>query len=105
MKKSILFILLLFVSLSCESKKGAWTFEDKEKARTSIESALKSEGINPKDMQDAIDCCVRRLEIYYENFEEAEFDEEGATKLCLDCLMKDFDKVLENIFSDEESGC
>ena len=111
MKKIVFISAIMFAVLSCESKKGSWTTEDKEKARTSIENAIRSDGSNPNEMQDVIDCCVRRLELYYVNFEEAEFDEQGAAKIVAECMWKDIKNKIQNENSsdetipEEEPGC
>lgn len=111
MKKIVIITSLLFAVYSCESKKGAWNSEDKEKAKSFVENAVRSDGSNPDEMQDAIDCAVRRMELYYENFEEVEFDEEGAGKIFGECLWKDLKNKIQNddssddTMSEEEPGC
>lgn len=83
---------MFFAVYSCESKKGSWTPGDKEKAKNLIENALKSEGFNLDELQSEIDCSVHRLELHYANFEEVEFDEQGAVEIVTNCMMKDIEK-------------
>jgi len=111
MKKILIITSLFFAVYSCESKKGSWNSEDKEKAKSLVENAIRSDGSNPDEMQDAVDCAVRRMENYYEKFEEAEFDEEGAGKIFGECLLKDLKNKIQNddssddSKSEEEPGC
>lgn len=111
MKKTLIIAAFFFSLLSCESKKGSWTSDDKEKAKSLVENAIRSDGSNPDEMQDAVDCAVRRMETNYENFEEVEFDEEGAGKIFGECLWKDLKNKVQNddssdeVSTEEEPGC
>lgn len=87
MKKLIVFAAAaLLVMASCNSsKKGAWTDDDKEKARTS----LKEGGIDDAKVQD---CIIGSLEKEYESFADADSREGGEEKenklvsLMTDCM-------------------
>lgn len=86
MKKLVVFAAALLVLASCGgSKKGAWTDEDKDKARTS----LKEGGIEDAKVQD---CIIGSLEKEYESFSDADSREGGQEKedklvsLMTDCM-------------------
>jgi hypothetical protein len=88
MKNKIISIAIVFLLFSCESTKGNWTSEEKENATEAIEQSIKTVGEEPAKYDDIIECTVKRLEIYYENFEEVEFDKEGFFKIFEQCLGK-----------------
>ena len=83
----------LFLASCGGSKKGAWSDEDKEKARQEIEKGMKENGGDPKELKEFIDCAIKKLEENYENFEEADnANEQETEKIISDCvgsLMKD----------------
>jgi hypothetical protein len=80
-----------------KSIKGNWIEADKSSAREYIEDAIRSDGSDPSDFPETIDCVVKRLEIYYVNFEEAEFDEEGLSKIFAQCFLKELkNEIREN---------
>ncbi len=94
MKKLIVIsFAALFLAACGGSKKGAWSDEDKEKARKEMEKGIRESGVDPKIMKEFIDCAIKKFEENYENFEEADnaSDQEGE-KIVSDCtasLMKD----------------
>ena len=96
MKKLVIIVLLFFFLLSCESQKGSWTDEDKERARKELESGLLKDGGNQEYIRESIDCSINRLELYYENFQEVEFDPEGAAKIIGECVGKNLLEDLKN---------
>jgi len=116
MKKLIVMSLAALFLASCGgSKKGAWSDEDKEKARQEMEKGIRETGIrenggDPKEMKELIDCAIKKCEENYENFEEVDnASEQEAAKILSDCmasLMKDAlkdVKIPETPAVDEES--
>ena len=100
MKKLVIIVMFFFFLLSCESQKGSWTYEDKERARKELESGLLKDGGNQEYIRESIDCSINRLELYYENFQEVEFDPEGAAKIIGECVGKN---LLEELKNDKNS--
>ena len=96
MKKLVIIVMFFLFLLSCESQKGSWTYEDKERARKELESGLLKDGGNQEYIRESIDCSINRLELYYENFQEVEFDPEGAAKIIGECVGKNLLEDLKN---------
>lgn len=74
------------VLVACnQSKKGDWNDEDKQKAKdemAKVESQLSVLG----DKKDVfINCYLEKVEDNYTNFEEANKDQPGCTKLATEC--------------------
>lgn len=120
--KNVSFILLFFFSLSCQenqtvdqyirgeepkSHKGDWIAEDKKLAKEYIKDVIRGDGSDPSEFPQTLDCVVRRLETHYENFEEAEFDEEGVAKIFSQCFLKEMKEVWKEQESEDEvdGGC
>ena len=86
MKKLTLVLPLFVLLFSCnQSKKGAWNEEDKQRAQeeiAKIEGELTALG-DKKD--DFINCYLEKVEDNYDNFEAADNDEPGCTKLATEC--------------------
>jgi hypothetical protein len=119
---NILLILLILLSLSCQenqtadqfirgedpkSRKGDWIAEDKNLAREYIKDAIRSDGSDPSEFPQTLDCVVRRLETHYENFEEAEFDEEGVAKIFSQCFLKEMKQIWkeQEAVDEGDGGC
>ncbi len=90
-----------------KSRKGDWLEEDKRLAREYIKDAIRGDGSDPSEFPQTLDCVVRRLETHYENFEEAEFDEEGVGKIFSQCFLKEMKEVWKEQESEDEGdgGC
>jgi hypothetical protein len=115
--KIVLYFFLVTVTLSCQdnqtvdqfiqgeepkSRKGDWIEEDKKLAKEYIKDAIRGDGSDPSEFPQTIDCVVRRLETHYENFEEAEFDEEGVAKIFSQCFLKEMKEVWKEQDSEDE---
>lgn len=91
MKKTFIVLasLSLIVLTSCGgSSKGNWTDEDKEKARSEMNSErAQMDALIGKEKTDAfIDCAVEKVEENYDNFDAADSDREGIEKIAEDCM-------------------
>ncbi len=104
MKKLIISGFLFVIVLSCESQKGSWTYEDKERARKDLESGISKDGSIPDYMRESIDCTINRLELHYENFQEVEFDQEGAKKIIDECIEKYFLEAIKKNDKNENNS-
>ncbi|HBW85811.1 MAG TPA: hypothetical protein DEF82_03440 [Crocinitomicaceae bacterium] len=103
MKKLIVMSLAALFLVSCGgSKKGAWSDEDKEKARKEMEKGIRESGVDPKIMKEWIDCAIKKFEENYENFEEADnaSDQEGE-KIVSDCMASLMKDALKDVNSPE----
>lgn len=105
MKKILLSVACLSIMLiSCkQSSKGNWTEEDMAKARKDL-----MEGMNSGDESNLFsvkaktkfcDCALEKVEDTYENFEEANNDEDtirmsAIITPCMQLLLQDFEDSL-----------
>mgnify|MGYP000200143849 CR=1 FL=1 len=120
--KFIIFLILFSCLYSCQenqtvdqfiqgedpkSRRGDWLEEDKRLAREYIKDAIRGDGSDPSEFPQTLDCVVRRLETHYENFEEAEFDEEGVAKIFSQCFLKEMKEIWKNQESEDvgDGGC
>lgn len=73
--------------VSCSgSKKGAWSDEDKKKLNGEVklfEFVFEKYG---DKKQVIIDCILEKIEDNYDNFDAANKDEKGSSKLIDDCV-------------------
>lgn len=87
--KSIFFITILSLSiLSCGSKKGSWTEEDKKKASDYIKKAEGSLEFLGTSKQEFIDCYLEKVEKKYDNFDESTSDSRGTDSLTASCFVE-----------------
>jgi hypothetical protein len=86
-KKIIVSFSFLFLLFSCSgSKKGAWSKEDKIKAKSHIqESGVALEFLGP-NKQQFMDCYLDKIEKKYDNFNESLSDTKGSDEIAASCL-------------------
>lgn len=73
--------------VSCSgSKKGAWSDDDKKKANDEMKKVESSLDILGDKKQQFIDCYLDKIEDNYDNFDAANKDEKGCSKLATDCM-------------------
>lgn len=90
MVKTVIIISLVAIVTSCnESNKGSWSFEDRKKAKEELNSSirLKIYG-NDQKKQEIIDCFLDKIELNYNNFEEAKNDDVGTDTSLRNCENK-----------------
>lgn len=70
-----------------ESKKGAWTDEEKAKADAEIAKVRSSIETSLGDNTDAyIECYLEKIQATYDNFDAANSDVDGCTELAEQCI-------------------
>ena len=84
------FLILVFCSCQNKSVKGAWTLEDKQKAKEEMIAGFKKNGsdqvIGNKVIVDFCDCVIENLEDHYDNPEEADKDQMGINQYAKKCI-------------------
>jgi hypothetical protein len=105
-KYFIIPVLFAGVLVSCgeKSKKGAWIAADKDKFVSECLKGGEGESIPGMDAaamdkfkKDVCDCAVVKAEAEYENFEGANTDEPGMTKIGEACGTEIAMKMLEDL--------
>lgn len=87
--KKIIFITTISLSvLSCGSKKGSWTDEDKKKASDYIKNSEGSLEFLGTSKQEFIDCYLDKVEKKYDNFDESTSDSRGTDSLTASCFVE-----------------
>jgi hypothetical protein len=93
MKKIIGLTFSILLLVACGSKKGAWTAEEKQKAKNFFNKILADAGGFGKDKQTLINCFVETMEKRYDNFDAS--TDAGRTLVLVDCmkpLVKKYDE-------------
>ena len=86
--KSIFITILSLSILSCGSKKGSWTDEDKKKASEYVKKSEGSLEFLGTSKQEFIDCYLEKVEKKYENFDESTSDSRGTDSLTASCFVE-----------------
>jgi hypothetical protein len=86
MKKIILIAAVFCTTISCGSKKGAWSEEDKTKARNYIKQSEGSLDFLGNKKEQFVQCYLEKVENTYENFDDANADTKGCDNLTANCL-------------------
>ena len=87
MKKIILLSTSALLLVSCNgSKKGAWTQEDKTKARNYIKQSEGPLDFLGNNKEQFVQCYLEKVENTYENFDDANADTKGCDNLTANCL-------------------
>lgn len=78
------------ISFSQTSSKGNWTDLDKEKARNEMEKARADidEFIGSENTDFIISCVLDKVELQYNNFDEADIDQDGIQMITAECLQQ-----------------
>ena len=91
----IFYITLILLSVNiiagCSTYgKGNWTEADKEKAKAAVNSEMGAiiEAFGKEKAIEFADCYLESVEKHYKNFETADKDLEGCTKLAEKCAGK-----------------
>ena len=79
--------MMLLASCGEVSSKGNWTQENKDKADTEVATMRSQVETMMGDKTDAyLDCYLEKVEANYANFDEANGDMDGCTKLATECM-------------------
>jgi protein involved in sex pheromone biosynthesis len=88
MKKIILLTAVVLILISCGSKKGSWTEEDKKKASDYIKKSEGSLEFLGTSKQQFIDCYLEKVEKKYDNFDASTADSKGTDSLTASCFVE-----------------
>jgi hypothetical protein len=88
MKKIILLTAVVLILISCGSKKGSWTEEDKKKASDYIKKSEGSLEFLGTSKEEFIDCYLEKVEKKYDNFDESTADSKGTDSLTASCFVE-----------------
>ncbi len=91
MKKIVMMVAAVAFLVACNgSKKGAWSEEDKQKAKDEVKKVEASLDVLGDKKQDYIDCYLEKIEDNYDNFDAANKDQKGCEKYAMDCVQDIF---------------
>jgi hypothetical protein len=91
MKKVLMMVAAVAFLVACNgSKKGAWSDEDKQKAKDEVKKAEASLDVLGDKKQAYVDCYLDKIEDNYENFDAANKDQKGCEKHAMDCVQDIF---------------
>jgi hypothetical protein len=89
MNRLLIISPLLACFMACsESKKGSWSAEEIKKAKAELNSIVFEKSKNEEDKLKLIDCFLEKVEINYNNFEEAKNDSFGTDLILRECENK-----------------
>jgi hypothetical protein len=87
MKKVLMMVAAVAFLVACNgSKKGAWSDEDKQKAKDEVKKVEASLDVLGDKKQAYIDCYLDKIEDNYDNFDAANKDQKGCEKHAMDCV-------------------
>jgi hypothetical protein len=87
MKKVLIMVAAFAFLAACNnSKKGAWTDEDKQKAKDELTKIETSLAILGDKKQAYFDCYLDKIEDNYEDFDAAKKDNSGCEKIIIECM-------------------
>ena len=82
----LVFSFAIFLSSCSGSKKGAWSENDKKKARNFIRQSEGSLDFLGNNKEQFVECYLEKVENTYENFDDANADTKGCDNLTANCL-------------------